>query len=157
MSRQKNEKLTYPQLSGRNVGVQMFNIQKRPYPLGNPTKKEFPEKNAYVMSVNCAILVPSTVDEVVPISEQQFKRRIMTTIKFINSTFGGSTAQVGFGTYKLNKRNNIGETVGVVSFNTNVSDYNKFDANIKSFLNEKKQTWRQKSMGFRLNGKLYFI
>ena len=117
-----------------------------------PTKKEL--RNSY--NLEFKVYIPSTRDRNIKISGGAFRKRIEMATIFFAKRFGGASIDVEQGAYML-KGKAIKESVAVIIVNTNQELYNRYDNNIKRYLQSKKKSWGQDSMGFVYDGNMIFI
>ncbi len=120
--------------------------------------RDFPNAKELENSLDVVfkVIVPSTRDKSIPISNNAFEKRIKETVKFLTMMFGGSTIDVEKGTYHF-KGKIITERVASIIVFTNDKLYNKHDEHIEDFIKEKKKSWGQDSIGFVFNDKMIFI
>jgi hypothetical protein len=117
-----------------------------------PTKSELKE----ALPIEFKILIPSTRDKSIPISEAAFRKRVDEAVQFLTKRFGGSTITIETGTYML-KGKTIMEKIASIQVNTNQVVYNKYDEDVEKYVLAKKHSWGQDSMGFMYQNKLLFI
>ena len=120
----------------------------------DPNKLDFPKK--FSTDSQFQVIIPSTRDKTIPISNAAFRNRIDEALVFFSKKFGGSTVAYDIGTYIL-KGKLIKERVGVITIEATKEDYNKYDYIIENWLKDKKKTWGQDSMGFIYQGKMVFV
>lgn len=105
--------------------------------------------------IHIQIFVPSTeLDRKIP--QEKFESRIKTTKRFLSNLFGGYTAIRGTGGFTERNRL-IQENVAVVETFAKRSDYLKHDRAMAGWLKKKKSAWKQISIGYSYNGKMYFV
>lgn len=117
-----------------------------------PTDKQIHEGS----NVNFKVIVPSTRNRSIPISNLALQKRILKVNRFLTSLFGGSTEQSAIGNYTYNGEV-IHENVVVISVFTTEDNYNMYDEKLRDFIRENKYIWGQDSMGFEYQGELFFI
>jgi hypothetical protein len=123
----------------------------------NQSVQDFPnrrnEKNAHPHAL--AVYVPSTQGNNA-ISPQEFKNRISETQKVLSRVCGGGTQLIGFGSWKYEQKRGT-EPTAIIQSSCKTNKYNKHDLVLKRFLRKKKEDWKQDSMGFSFNGKMYLL
>lgn len=117
-----------------------------------PTKRQQNSAN----KIHIVIYVPSTKQFSKPVTGREFKKRIRETAKFLNRTFGGTTRISGIGSYTLNEKI-IDERVVKVETFTKVKDYHKADLKVKKFIQQKRRSWGQDSIGYEFEETMHFV
>lgn len=122
------------------------------------TKLDFPNKTELRNSkqIEFRIFIPSTRDYSKHISATAFIKRVNEAVRVLSKWFGGSTIDVGKGSYRL-KNKTIQEKVAIITVNARKSDYNRYDEELEKWLKTKKKSWGQDSIGFVYQGKMIFI
>lgn len=137
----------------------------KPKPIGNVRKIEFPTAKDFSLVDEVAVYVPSTKKRVPsdsvatePISPEAYHERVRETHAFLTALFGGGTNIAGAGTYySSNDSKVVGEPTSVVTASAEDKEYAKYDLALKKFLQDKCEEWGQESVGFKFNGKMYFV
>lgn len=126
--------------------------------------KDFKEKlktmkvKPFELQVETAIYVPSTKGADQKISADEFKRRVSQVKIFLAKLYGGySSVEVEGGYWSDDKKKEISEKdVRVVAFSTK-EEFKKNEKEIISYLLKLKKEWTQESMGYELDGEMYYI
>ena len=105
------------------------------------------------LPIQASITVPSTKDNK-RISPEEFQKRIDTTKKFMDNTFGGDTTIRGVGSY-TQEGDLIKEKVAVVESSMTNKDFQKNSKEIGKFVKDKKNKWKQDSIAYEVEGDLY--
>jgi len=101
--------------------------------------------------------VPSTTFNNEPISSEEFSRRIEEVKSFLFNLFGGYTAVDGEGGFRSKTGDVVDESVVRVISYTGKEDYANLQKHLYKFLEEKQQEWGQESMGYEVEGDLFYL
>jgi len=118
--------------------------------------KGFRKSDTY-LPIEQAVLVPATIHDKL-ISPAQRRKRINTVKKYLSNNFGGFTSVSAHGGYYSGDlKKVIQEPVTVVtSFGTKKA-YTKNKAKLKKQIRAWGKKWHQESMGYELEGDLYYL
>ena len=109
------------------------------------------------LDVEQVIYVPSTNVLQETISEEELRYRVNEVREVLSELFGGYTSVEGVGGYYDDEYGLIEEPViRVISYATEDS-FNKNADNLIDFLEEKRKEWGQLSMGYEVEGDMYYL
>ena len=109
------------------------------------------------LPIEQAVLVPTTIHDKL-ISPAQRKKRVNEVKKYLSNHFGGFTsvsAHGGF--YSGDLKKVIQEPVTVVTSFGKKSAYLKNKAKLKKQIRKWGKKWHQESMGYEIEGDLYYL
>ena len=102
------------------------------------------------------VYVPSTaIDE--PVTEQEFRKRIVETQEFLSTLFGGFTTLQAKGGYMSDVEGLITEPVVVVATWAGRQDYEEHLEKLESFLRTKRTDWEQEVIGFEFENDFFMF
>lgn len=106
------------------------------------------------LPIQVGIVVPSTRDEDVKISDSAFRKRVETTRKFLDKRFGGDTTIDGSGGY-VGGGSLITEETALVVSSTTESEFERNRDSLRRFIREKRRNWGQDTLAYMVEGDLY--
>ena len=102
------------------------------------------------------VYVPSTaIDE--PVTEREFRRRILETQEFLSTLFGGFTTLQAKGGYMSDMEGLITEPVVVVATWAGRQDYEERLEDLEAFLRAKRMDWEQEVIGFEFENDFFMF
>ncbi len=124
-------------------------------------KLDFPKGRGY--STRIVVYVPSTKAQDIPVSREEFKRRVQETVNYLSKTFGGVTNVKGEGYWIDEKGKTIGEKVVLVESFSPTRKYKEVDKKLGKWLKQKAREWEQWGISFEFespdkrSSTLYFV
>jgi hypothetical protein len=134
-------------------------LRKKIVKLGKTNPLPFIAKgiDTFHLQIETAFYVPSTQDKDNNISELAFKERISEVENWLAANFGGYSRVDMMGGYKLDNGKVVKEKAArVVCFADTTTMLKKQD-DYKQFILQKRKEWGQDSIGFEVEGDLYYI
>jgi hypothetical protein len=123
-----------------------------PPPFGEQSKEDFP------LQVEAAVMVPSTRGANVPISDEDFQKRVRKTEHFFSTLCGGFTSHDAEGGYWSDDKGKlIKEKVKRVGSFCPIKSWKANRGDLRDWLKAKKKEWGQEAIGFEFEGDLYFV
>jgi len=111
----------------------------------------------FKLPIEQIVYVPSTTFNNEPISSEEFSRRIEEVKSFLFNLFGGYTAVVGEGGFRSKTGDVVDESVVRVISYTDREGYENHQKHLFEFLKEKQKEWGQESMGYEVEGDLFYL
>lgn len=105
------------------------------------------------LPLQLSITVPSTEYDK-KVSSEKVKKRVETTAKEFSNRFGGDTAIKGNGDYTSDGRL-IREEVFIIESSMTEKDYKKNKPAIEEFIKNKREEWKQETIGYKFEGDFY--
>ncbi len=115
------------------------------------------DKKITRLPVHIAVFVPSTKNVSQGITPKQMNMRIKSTVRFLNSKFGGSTMVKGTGSFTTDQGRIVDEKIVRVETYTTVRDYRASKKALIAWLKNKKRVWGQESIGFEFEEDFHFV
>jgi len=105
-----------------------------------------------------AVYVPSTSEINVKISEEEMNKRVAEVRQVLSNLFGGYTSVEAIGGYydKDNSLLVVESVVKVTSYAT-MEKYKENSDKLIKYLERKRKKWSQDTMGYELEGDLYYL
>jgi len=122
--------------------------------LSEPETEDF--RIVYKLPVEQIVYVPSTFDNM-PVSSGAFERRVKETRDALAVIFGGYTSVEGMGGYSSEEDGIVHENVVRVISYTNRKEYESKRKELFEFLKEKQDEWGQESIGFEVEGDMFYL
>src|SRR4030065_646509 len=121
-----------------------------PHLRSSPRKIDFPLGEG--RDTRAVVYVPSTTKDKegkdVPVSRNDFNKRVKETSTFLSKTFGGVTRVTGIGSW-VNKRGVlVKENVVKVESFSPTKTYKKVDVTLGNFVKQKAKEWKQDKVSF---------
>jgi len=166
----KNKGKGYRNIIGKDPHVHSQSAKGIKQPLKNPiinkinlmSKSDtlpFKKNNVdvYHLPIETAVYVPSTTTGQKQLSNKDFMVRVKETEKEFAEMFGGYSSVQITGGYVTKNGKVIREKVAKVVIFSDAKSMIKHREKVKSFLVNKKGEWEQESLGYEIEGDLYYI
>ena len=112
--------------------------------------------NLIKLSCSVKLLIPSTQNVDVEISDQEFEIEVENALVFLGNLFGGSTGSDAVGTWP-SLRGLVKEKVKQIESYCSSDDLNKHIDDVIDYSIELKTRMAQESVGLLVNNELYFV
>jgi HAD superfamily hydrolase (TIGR01662 family) len=148
----RNERGIYPVISLENTRYNFVGgYRAESFNAEAPLKEESIEAPYEVK-----VYVPSTaIDE--PVTEREFRKRIVETQEFLSTLFGGFTTLQAQGGYMSDMEGLITEPVVVVATWASQQDYADRLEDLEEFLRVKRTEWQQEVIGFEFENDFFMF
>lgn len=114
-------------------------------------------KNLIKLSSQVKIYVPSTVNIDGNADQELVDHKVNSSLAFLASIFGGSTASTALGAWVTQKGELVKENVTIVFAFAKQSLLEENIEKIYDFCLNMKQDMRQEAIALEINGELYFV
>lgn len=127
--------------------------------MGNSDTLPFTETKikTFHLPIETATYIPITGENQNEISDSEFRERILSAEKYLAGIFGGFSTVEMSGGYTLVNGKLVEEKVAKIIVFTTDESLTKHQDELKKWLLKKGKQWNQESMGFEVEGDLYYV
>ena len=127
--------------------------------LTRPDKLPFTKTGikTFHLPLETEIYIPSTKEKSKNISDKQFADRIRETQKYFSELFGGFSKVDIEGGFVTSEGNVVKERIAKVTVYSTKDSMKANQKKVKDWLVRKQKEWGQESMGYAVEGDLYYI
>jgi hypothetical protein len=134
-------------------------IKRKIDQLSRPDKLPFSKSGikTFHLPLETEIYVPSTTEKSKIISDEEFANRIRETQKYFSKLFGGFSKVNIEGGFVTSEGKVVKERIAKVTVYSTTDSMKANENKVKEWLVKKQKDWKQESIGYGVEGDLYYI